>query len=243
MKRIFFAFVCLIIMTLLCACGTEQLSYDESTGNSMMPTESSLIAESVTPSIVLSPTPAPYVPDIFPDIVGIYIPKSDGTSARQKITEFKAERVAGTDIDCFEVFASDSQVIEGGSFAKMWQNVWDSHGDYPDAKIGFKIEFDLASGELISEQILKPSDSAEFFDYLEVYIYDDINQDGGWYTHLDDEDITEQTIMSSIKLTSGKRIDEVGDIKLSAFIYDNTDNFNSDGKYLGNVISMVKITE
>lgn len=183
-------------------------------------------------------------PEIHPDTVGIYIPAEDGTRARKRITEFTAKRTAKKDIDCFEILASREDLVKGSSFAGIWNGAWDSHRQTDGAKIGFIIEFSLSGGKNVHAQILKPSDSADFFDYLEVYLYDDIHQTPGvWYTHLEDADMKEETVISSIKLTSGSRIAEVGDIYLTAFIYQGQECFDENGDYCGEVLETICITE
>lgn len=190
-----------------------------------------------------APTTVPPVPEIRPDTVGIYIPAADGTAARKLVTEFSAKRTAKKDIDCFEIIASQDARVEGRSFASIWNTAWDSYEGGEDSKIGFVISFGLSDGNAITKTILKPGDSKEFYDYLEVYLYDDIHQSGGWYSHLEDKDMTEETIISSIKLTSGSKINEVGEIRLTAFIYTTDDCFDADGMYIGDVSATVVITE
>jgi hypothetical protein len=73
-------------------------------------------------------------------------------------------------------------------------------------------------------------------------MYDDINQPtGAWYSHLEDKDMDEDTIISSIKLTSGSKISEVGTIFLTAFIYNAEDNFDEAGNYIGLVKETIAI--
>ena len=247
MKKIL---VCLLLSVLvLAACSSMPAG---SPGDTQTPPESSSVppqteTQSTTPPTTAEPVPtteAPYIPEIDPDTVGIYIPAGDGTAARKRITEFVAPRTAKTDIDCFEILASREERLEGASFAAIWNDAWDDYPNTENAKIGFRITFTLSSGEKISKQLLKPSDSAEFYDYLEIYLYDDIHQTPGvWYTHLEDADMGSETIISSIKLTSGSRIDEVGDITLTAFIYDGDDNFDADGNYIGQVLESITVTQ
>ena len=198
-----------------------------------------------TPSTQVTTTAAtsvPTVPYISPDTVGIYIPAGDGTNARTRITEFVSIRTPKKDIDCFEIFSSQQPRLTGTSFSSMWKQVWAEHEGTEGAKIGFHIAFSLSNGQYISEQLLKPSDSLSFFDYLEIYMYDDIHQTPGvWYTHLEDKDITENTIISSIKLTSGSKISEVGDITLTAFLYQGDQCFDAEGQYLGSVLERISI--
>ena len=74
-----------------------------------------------------------------------------------------------------------------------------------------------------------------YFDpYLYVYLYDDINQqDGAWYSHVEESQVNENTIFSSIKLY------QVTDnfsspIKLTVFTYKSDDDFDTNGNYRGN---------
>lgn len=184
-----------------------------------------------------------YIPDIYPDVVGIYIPADNGTKDRVLITEFSSARKAKKDIDCFEIFASTEETVTGKSFRAMWNAVWESHEIREGAKIGFEIAFSYGDTQ-VRKTLLKPSDAKEFYDYLEIYMYDDINQTPGqWYSHLEDKDMDEETIISSIKLTAGSKIAQVGDITLTAFIYNGDDCFNSRGEYIGQVLATVVITE
>lgn len=206
------------------------------------PTTEPTTAPTTEPTTV--PTETVFVPDVSPDVVGIYIPAEDGTKARKLITEFTAKRTAKKDIDCFEIFASQEELLTGRSFSAIWKEAWEQHEGQESAKIGFIIEFSLTGGKNVRAQLLKPSDSADFFEYLEIYMYDDIHQTPGvWYTHLEDGDMDEETIISSIKLTSGSKIAEVGDIILTAFIYDGADNFDANGDYIGEVLQTIVIKE
>lgn len=188
------------------------------------------------------PTETVYIPEVYPDVVGLYIPADDGTRGRRLVAEFTAARTAKKDIDCFEVFSSVESYITGSSFSSMWQTAWDVYEDADNAKIGFHIQFDLADGSAVSKTVLKPGDAKEFYDYLEIYLYDDIHQTPGVrYSHLEDGQMNDETIISSIKLTSGSKIDQVGDIILTAFIYNGEDCFDAEGNYIGLVSATVII--
>ena len=195
----------------------------------------------VTATTTIAPTTQPYVPVISPDKVGIYIPADDGTKARKWIAEFRSARSPKTDIDCFEIFASQDSRLEGGSFSSIWSSVWEAFDGWQSAKIGYHLRFRLTDGTEISKTILKPSDAASFYDYLEVYIYDDVHQTG-WYSHLEDSDIKAETVMTSIKLHCGSLIAQVGDIELTAFIYNGEDCFDSEGNYIGAVKQTILIS-
>lgn len=250
-KIVVSAFVVLAIV--LTACGAafqnptlppQTAQYDKVTQPTVTASADTepLVATAPAPIETTAPPAVVYIPEVYPDVIGLYIPAEDGTRARKLVTEFSAKRTAKKDIDCFEVFASAEGYVTGSSFSAMWQTAWAVFEDTQQAKIGFHIAFDLSDGETVSQTILKPSDSEGFYDYLEIYLYDDINQTPGVrYTHLEDSEIDEQTIISSIKLTSGSQIEQVGDIILTAFIYNGDDCFDADGNYLGLVSASVII--
>ena len=252
-KVLFVVFVILLIFTcyIMLQNGKPGAPAGESTAATTQAasaaTTESTTAPTTVPTVATTATPTetePFIPEIHPDVVGIYIPAADGTAARKHITEFVASRTAKKDIDCFEILASQDDRIAGSSFRSIWNAAWDAHGENANAKIGFRIEFPLKSGEVVSAQILDPSDTKSFFDYLEIYLYDDIHQKPGvWYTHLEDYNMKEETIISSIKLTSGRLIAEVGDIALTAFIYTGPECFDAQGDYIGLVSQTILITQ
>ena len=237
----------LLIAVLLCALLAGCNTQEEPTVTVTQPNPTTVPATTVpstTPATTVPPTTQtdPYVPQISPDTVGIYIPAANGTAARKHITEFQSVRTAKTDIDCFEILATQVALAEGNSFKSIWNAAWDSYEGSENAKIGFHISFTLSSGETVSKQLLKPGDSASFYDYLEIYMYDDVHvATGVWYTHLEDKDMTEETVITSIKLTSGSKIAQVGDITLTAFIYNGEDCFDAEGNYIGQVFETIVI--
>lgn len=216
-----------------------------STTTTTAPTQTTVAAttENTTQPTTEEATEA-YVPVVSPDTVGLYIPADDGTRARALVTEFVSPRKEKTDIDCFEVIASQNARLEGSSFSGIWKDAWNSHENTQGAKIGFVIAFDLLNGERVEKTVLKPSDAKEFYDYLEIYLYDDIHQTPGvWYTHLEDGNMNDETIISSIKLTSGSQITQVGDITLTAFTYNGEDCFDEAGAYIGQAAYTIIVTQ
>lgn len=255
MKRLIAVLLCLLILA-GCTAGTTEDSgavLEESTEETtiapvpettQLPTEPATEAttEPTTEPTTVPTEPSPTAPEIFPNRIGIYIPAEDGSKARVRLSEFVAKRTAKEDIDCFEILATQVDRTESGAFRNIWSNAWNEEPTDPNAKIGFHISFTLASGETVSATILKPSDPKFFYDYLEIYLYDDIHQTPGvWYTHLEDQDMKAETVISSIKLTSGSKIKEVGDITLTAFIYTGEDCFDKDGNYIGNISETITI--
>lgn len=233
----------LLIAALLCALFAGCKAPEDPVITTTQPPQTTTVP-STPPATTVPPTTQtePYIPEISPNIVGIYIPAANGTAARQRITEFKSVRTAKKDIDCFEILATQAELAEGKNFASIWNTAWNSHEAAESAKIGFRISFTLASGETVSKQLLKPSDSASFYEYLEIYMYDDVHVTPGvWYTHLEDKDMKDETVITSIKLTSGSKIKQVGDIALTAFIYNGDDCFDAEGNYIGLISETIVI--
>ncbi len=245
MKKTLFTYILLtIILVTLCSC-THSIEPKENSAPTLQVTKVSATPSetmSASPSATPTPTETPVNLNISPNVVGIYIPKDDGTKDRILISEFTSAREPKTDIDCFEVLATNEGVASGNSFKKIWNDAWDLHENTENSKIGFHIELNFKDGTILSKTLLKPSDCDDFFEYLEIYMYDDVHQTG-WYSHLTDGEMTDETVITSAKLHCGDKISDVGNIILTAFIYNGDECFDADGNYRGDVYATVKITE
>lgn len=170
--------------------------------------------------------------------------KTDGV--RKKIAEsFDSAWTAGADISSFEVIAAEDDTIQNNNrqFMYIWKEYWEKFEDRDACKIGYFVSFDLKDGTHIEKTIKKPSDVDSFFKYMECYLYDDINQTPGqWYSHITDAQMTDTSILTSIKFHCGTDVDKIGDhILLTAFIYTSDADFNEDGKYIGTVSASISI--
>ena len=111
--------------------------------------------------------------------------------------------------------------------------------DIDNYKIGYNIKFILNDGTSLDNTFLKP-DIFYFAKYFYVYFYDDIHQkDGTMYSHL--EEVNDNTLMTSIKLYAVDGIDDVKDIILTAFTYDDEDDFDDNGNYRGSSSYTIEI--
>ena len=193
-----------------------------------------------TPTAETTPLPTP-TPRSGPTVVGIY--KKAGGS-RQLVTDYVCKWVRGEDIATFNTYASNEELLNYASFRDMMEDCWFSFPNAKDYKIGYCLSYTLVSGEEISVIIKKPSDITHT-EYLEVYLYDSVQQyKGGWYTHLSDDDMDEETLLYSFKLTPGVKIKEVETIKLKSFVYKYNDDSDFDpdtGEYIGTVSYEINI--
>lgn len=147
--------------------------------------------------------------------------------------------VSGKDIASFEVFYTGDEVIDGTNFKNTWNTYYDKYTDIDNYKIGYNIKFILNDGTSLDNTFLKP-DIFYFAKYFYVYFYDDIHQkDGTMYSHL--EEVNDNTLMTSIKIYAVDGIDDVKDIILTAFTYDDEDDFDDNGNYRGSSSYTIEI--
>lgn len=168
--------------------------------------------------------------DNNPIKLGLYL-YTGGYSNKEKISTYETNFESGKDIGSFEVFFTDEEVISGNSFKSLFNTYYDKYVNIDNYKIGYNIEFTLNDGTVNKFNLLKPN-TYLYKDYFYTYLYDDIHvNEGEFYSHL--ESIDDNTLITSIKIYAVDKIDEVKEIKLTAFTYDSDDDFDVDGNYRG----------
>lgn len=151
----------------------------------------------------------------------------------KKISEYSSSMTIYEDIVSLECYYTEDDSIIDGKFKDVFNHYYNNYKDIDNYKIGYHIKFNTSDGE-ISKYIYKPSDVESFFNYIQVYLYDDVHQDDSWYDHISKEEYNDSTLLTSIKLTASMYIDRVNsDVEVIAFSYKNGD-IDSNGKYLGN---------
>ena len=190
----------------------------------------SIKQENIKPNMPLETTK--YI-DNNPIKIGLY--KYYGRyKNRELITEYTETWTYHKDISSFEVFYTNDSSITGNYFQDTFKEYYDKYENIDNYKIGYLISFITNNGE-IKKMILSPKDTEDFFEYLEIYLYDDYHrQKGVWYSHTTEEEYNDETLLTSIKLTAGKNIaDIISDISLTVFTYDY-DDFDEENNYRGN---------
>ena len=171
--------------------------------------------------------------DDNPIIVGLYKNYKDGKK-RKLITEYTSNWEYHKDISSFEVYYTQDEEISNSSQIKSFDYYKDKYENIDNYKIGYIVSFNTNDKE-INKTIYRPKDTEELFEYLELYLYDDYHRTGGWYSHTTDEEFNDTTLLTSIKLTAGKRIKDINSsIKITAFIYDKNKDIDDNNNYLGN---------
>ena len=186
------------------------------------------------PEETLEPTPTEVV-ETYKDLnttpIGIY--QLNGNSLT-KLTTITKKLVVEEDIGVFQIYPSNEDVVSlNQSFADSYYEKWMS---YQPVHLGFNLKFHLSSGEDVSYNIFYPSDCMNRWEYFMNYLYDDYaNRGKGFYSHIESEEYTENTLYTAIKIQSSYQVSEVDSpITLTAFTYDGWDDFDDNMEYRGN---------
>lgn len=209
-----------------------------------VPTPVPTPAATPTPAPAPTPTPVPTaaVEPGAPNVIGIYGPKGGHEAL---LTEFDNKWATETDICTFHAYATNKATVSG-SYGSVFLSYWKKFPNWESYKVGYELYIKLKSGEVIDLTIHGPEDAPkdptkEFYQYVEVYMYDAIHQIG-WHSHL--TKTQPNTLLTSIKLTAGSKIADVDSVRLTAFVYKLGDSSFFDpvtGKYIGNVSYTIDI--
>ena len=211
--------LCSILMFIFCGCEKK---------------EEPVIEETVKEPIIEE---LPKYVDLNPVRLGFY------DKERNLVNSYDLKWNTKTDITWPSVFPTTEETISKENSKTLWQKLWNSYIG-KGYKFGYEIKYTLTTGEQIHVNILKPSDNKEYFKYVELYIYDGLNATTSWFDHLDDNELTDDTVITSIKVTGGTNINEViSPIELKVFTYDGTDDFDEFGSYRGISFAVVTINK
>lgn len=184
--------------------------------------------ETVDEPIIETPSePVIVYKDLNETKVGLYTKVSHGRTLTKDITGSWGNDVV---IGSFSVLMTDEDNIYDQSSLKVLFNKYKND----NVKIGYSLSYKVGEEE-INHIMLDASNFYEHTSYMQVYLYDDINN-SGYYSHL--ESSNENTVMTTIKLVTGWTFNKItSPIKVSVFTYDDMDDFDPDTKlYRGNSI-------
>ncbi|MBP5312216.1 MAG: PIG-L family deacetylase [Clostridia bacterium] len=154
---------------------------------------------------------------------------------------YDQEWVRGKDItSIYPLASSEREIAMGSHYQDVFNKAWRSFEGWEACKICYRVEFGTSDGTRVDKMIMKPGDELSYSEYLENYLYDDVRvAKNTWYSHLTPED-TGDIIMSSMKVTAGKKIDLINTpIKITACVYSGDGDFDANGFYTGSVSSSV----
>ena len=170
----------------------------------------------------------PEYKDENPVIVGLYQNKKLIDTLNTTIKD-------GTDIASFDVYFTNDKEVSSTNTKVNFNKYASNYEDVNKYKIGFQISFSV-DNDLINKVITSPKETYALTPYIYNYLYDDIHQDdGSWYSHVEEKDVNDDTIYSSIKLYAADNTDKItSPITLMVFTYDTEDDFDDKGMYRGN---------
>lgn len=208
MKKIF---ICMISILLLTGCQNKINKVEEKKIEYIDKNEIE------TPKEILLPSKT------FP--VGLYIKGALQNNYYDKYNKF-------TDIGVFSTFLSNDLYLANPYLKTAWYNYLINDSELNEYRIGYKIKFSIPD-RTFDCYIYRPNDVLGYFNYIQVYLYDDYHQTNGVsYSHVEDNQYNENTLLTSIKLTASVYIEEVSDeIELTTFVYKKEEIVN--GEYIG----------
>ena len=163
--------------------------------------------------------------DNNPIVIGIY------EDDYKLVKDYSTLRENNKDL-VFGVYYSNEEILDSKNQKYNWNKFYQEYDNIDNYKIGYQISFNVGD-EKIQKTILGP-DIYAFNPYFYIYLYDDINQaDGTFYSHLEESDVNENTIFSSIKIYTVSIDSITSPIKLTAFTYDGDEDFDESGNYRG----------
>ena len=164
-------FICLIIF-LICGCSIQNKKEEPKKQETVQKDEEKDFVE-------------PYVDD-NPIELGLFLNQN---GSRTLISTYDSDLTLYKDIVSLEVYYTTEETLISGSQKNVWQEYYQKYTEVDAYKIGYHIQFKTNDLE-VDKTILSPSDVESFFDYIQVYLYDDIHQDGNWYNHISQDEVT-----------------------------------------------------
>lgn len=147
------------------------------------------------------------------------------------VKDFKTAKENFKDI-VFSVYYTQDAYLEDNTQKYNWNKYYVQYNNIDNYKIGYAFSF-YVGDTFVEKTILEP-DTFAFNPYFYIYLYDDIHQtDGVSYSHLEREDVTDNTIFSAIKIYLVESDKITSPIKLTAFTYNDKEDFDEFNKYRG----------
>lgn len=177
-----------------------------------------------------------------------------------KATNISKNWTPSEDLCSLGAFVETENSFEFQSESVAYRERWEKVNTATDYKIGYELSFDV-DGETKVITILKPGDiesnpdlyNGDYPDggdysgitgYLGVWVYDDMNQEeGAFYIHITQSEVTDKTLLTSIKLRPTPQSDAISNVSIKGFSYSSNDEFDTDGHYTGDYASVVTFSK
>lgn len=162
------------------------------------------------------------------------------------------------DLESFWAIKSQDDSIMYDGEIQLLRDTWYSAETVADYKIGYELSFDV-NGEHKIITILQPGDiennpdlySGDYPEdgdysnitgYMGAWLYDDIHhEEGDFYIHITQDEFTDESLLTSIKLRPTPQSYEISNLVLRGFSYSSPEEFDENGHYSGNHAASVSI--
>lgn len=183
-----------------------------------------------------------------------------GTMTCTKVTSDTSAWTPEADIGSFGAFCTTVDSFPFTSEMASYHEYWDAVNTATEYKIGYELSFDL-NGQTQTVTILKPADITDssylymgdfpedgdysaVTGYMGVWVYDDYNQtEGVSYSHITQDQMTDDSLLTSIKLRPTPLSGEISNFTLKSFSYSSDDEFDSEGHYAGDYASEINFVD
>ena len=153
-----------------------------------------------------------------------------------KLTNYRTNITTGVDIGIFSVYLSNDENISYDNYAVSLYDKYLEYKKDTNLKIGYNLKYSINGDKNISHNILSVKDTKDYEGYILVFLYDDYNnRNKGFYSHIEENEENENTLVTSIKLYPQSASNEISSkITLTAFLYNSLDDFDQNNEYIGN---------
>lgn len=240
----------IIVIVILISCNGKNKSRQETESLPAQTTE----AESETESTAATEPAAVTIPNEKP--VRLYTMDYNTMTCNQ-VSSVRKPWSVSEDLEAFGAFCSQETSFAFSTETQAHQDTWNSVQTSAVYKIGYELSFDvggehkiitiLQPGDIESNPDLYNGDYPENGDYssitgyMGVWVYDDMHQDGGFYTHITQAEVTDETLLTSIKLRPTPQSDQISNLVLKAFSYSSQEEFDAAGHYANSYAAQVTI--
>lgn len=144
----------------------------------------------------------------------------------------------------FYSLPSNDESVPCSNYESLWENLWSQY-QTEGYKVGYNLKLHLDTGEEINRTLLDPIYvNDDIFSHIQLYLYDDVTyMPGRPYYHMTPEEMTDETMLTSIKLVGYKETKGVnGPIEVTVFTYNGKEDFDEQtGEYIGNSKFTIKL--
>ena len=173
--------------------------------------------------------------------IALYLLKGNTlVRADETYCDWKRDSILGL----FYSLPSTEETVPCSDYETLWEDLWSKYKS-EGYKVGYNLKLHLDTGEEINRTLLDPIYvNDDIFSHIQLYLYDDVTyMPGRPYYHMTPEEMTDETMLTSIKLVGYKETKGVnGPIEVTVFTYNGPEDFDEEtGEYIGKSKFTIKL--